>query len=140
MTESELLAEITRICDCLSPPVRWVHFGAKSSLLAARSCPWVRGWPDLLLAGTAAVVWRELKAGSTRVTAVQASWLDHLENAGQDVAVWNRLDLYDGTIEQQINALNGQTVPRRPWIPPGATPAETDHRHALYGSPEITSM
>ena len=49
----------------------------------------------------------ELKCGCLRVTAVQESWLDALEAAGQDVAAWGPLDLADGMIAGEIRALNG---------------------------------
>ena len=39
---------------------------------------------------------------------MQASWLDALEAAGQDVAVWGPLDLADGTIAGKITALNSR--------------------------------
>jgi len=82
----------------------------------------VPGLPDLLLVGSAACCWRELKCGSTRVTAVQASWLDALEAAGQDVAVWSPRDLADGTIRAELEALN-QSRPARHPAPYEAYPA-----------------
>ena len=104
VTEWELLAEIVKLCDGAGPPVRWVHMAG----VRRERCPWVPGLPDLLLVGAAGCCWRELKCGSTRVTAVQASWLDALEAAGQDVAVWGPLDLADGTIAREITALNNR--------------------------------
>jgi hypothetical protein len=102
VTEAELLAEIAKLCASTSPPVRWVHLGG----VRRERCPWVPGLPDLLLVGSDACCWRELKCGSTRVTAVQESWLDALEATGQEVAIWGPLDLADGTIAAEITALN----------------------------------
>jgi hypothetical protein len=104
VTEAELLAEVARLCDDASPPIRWVHLTG----VRRERCGWVPGLPDLLLAGSAACCWRELKCGSTRVTAVQASWPDALEAAGQDVAVWTPADLADGTITTEILTLNSR--------------------------------
>ena len=75
---------------------------------APGACSWVPCLPDLLLVGSAGCCWRELKCGSTWVTAAQASWLDALEAAWQDVAVWGPLDLADGTIAGKITALNSR--------------------------------
>jgi hypothetical protein len=102
VTEAELLAEIAKVCEAAGPPVLWVHLAG----VRRERCRWVPGLPDLLLVGATGCCWRELKCGSTRVTAVQASWLDALEAAGQDVAVWGQLDLADGTIATEITALN----------------------------------
>jgi hypothetical protein len=104
MTERELLAEVAKVCEAATPPVRWVHLAG----VRRERCRWVPGLPDLLLVGAAGCCWRELKCGSTRVTAVQASWFDALEASGQDVAVWGPLDLADGTIAGEITALNSR--------------------------------
>jgi hypothetical protein len=129
MTEVELLAEIAKICGSLDPPVRWVHYAA---VRRDRSCPWLAGMPDLLLVGTRAMCWREVKAASTPLTAAQDRWLDALEAAGGDADIWQERDLYDGSIRAEIYALNGITVPCEPWIPEGATDAEAAHRRSLY--------
>ena len=139
MTERELLVEVLKICDSLNPPVRWVHLSDTAASTAARSCPWVRGWPDLLV-GTAAMCWRELKAGSTPLTAAQDDWLDTLEAAGGDADIWGEADLHDGSIRAEILALNGIKAEREPWMPEGATAAEIAHRRALYTSAASVQM
>lgn len=102
MTEADLLAAIVGLCDQATPPVRWVHLVA----VKYERCPWVKGLPDLLLVGAASSMWREIKTGSTRITAVQDSWLDALEAAGLDADVWTPRDLADGSVAREISALN----------------------------------
>ena len=130
MIEAQLIAEITRICGEADPPVRWIHLAA----VRLERCPHLKGYPDLHLVGSRAMCWRELKTGSTRLTAAQESWLDALEAAGADVGVWTELDLNRGVIRQEILALNGVQVDLEPWIPPGASDAEAAHRRAYYGT------
>ena len=48
----------------------------------------VAGFPDLVLVRLSRVLWRELKIGDEQPTAAQRTWLEALELAGQDVAVW----------------------------------------------------
>jgi len=130
VTEAEFLAEIVKICDEADPPIRWVHLAA----VRRERCPWLEGFPDLLLAGSQAICWRELKTGSTALTARQDDWLNMLEGAGQDADLWSERDLYDGSIRVELLALNGVAAAREPWIPEGASPDEAAHRRAVYGS------
>ena len=131
MNQDELITEVIRICDQAGPPVRWI------SLTAVRRerCPWLTGWPDLFLIGTDAFCWREVKCGSTELTAAQDDWLAAIEHADGDADLWTERDLYDGSVRVELLALNGVTVPREPWIPSGATEAEIVHRRSLYAQP-----
>jgi hypothetical protein len=66
MTEAEMLVEVAPICGGLDLLVRLVHYAA---VRRDRSCPWLTGMPDLLLVGSQAMCWREVKAASTPLTA-----------------------------------------------------------------------
>lgn len=46
------------------------------------------GWPDLVLAKGASVLFRELKAGRGRLTTHQADWRARLLAGGADWALW----------------------------------------------------
>jgi len=50
------------------------------------------GFPDLVLVRDR-VLYRELKAATGRVSAEQQVWLDRLERAGADAAVWRPGDI-----------------------------------------------
>jgi hypothetical protein len=130
VNQDELIAEVVRICDQAEPPIRWI------SLVAVRKerCPHLEGWPDLFLIGSAGFCWREVKTGSTRLTAAQDDWLDAIEDAGGAADIWTERDLYDGSVRTELLALNGVVVGREPWIPEGASPDEAAHRRAVYGS------
>ena len=51
-----------------------------------------KGLPDLIIVGSRGVLYRELKSEKGRVSPEQHDWIDRLEQAGQDIAVWRPSD------------------------------------------------
>ena len=98
MTESDLDRGIRRILADL-PALRWYHTHD------SRRSP--HGFPDLVVVGPRAVIWRELKRENGRHTAAQLGWLFALSDAGQDAATWRPAQLLDGTIARELAALAG---------------------------------
>jgi len=65
-----------------------------------------KGYPDLTIVGPAGagVMWRELKADGKYPDADQRVWLQRLDAAGCDVAVWRPRDLLSGRIERELKS------------------------------------
>lgn len=51
-----------------------------------------RGWPDLAPARGGVLRFRELKSAKGRLAAAQQAWLQALQEAGRDAAVWRPAD------------------------------------------------
>lgn len=60
----------------------WLAYHTRDSRKSAA------GFPDLVLVRLSRVLWRELKIRDEQPTAAQKTWIEALELAGQDVAVW----------------------------------------------------
>jgi hypothetical protein len=69
------------------------------------------GFPDLVLLGTAAAAFRELKSERGRLSPEQQQMGARSAAAGLDFDVWRPSDLENGRIELEIAALSG----KRPW-------------------------
>jgi len=63
------------------------------------------GFVDLVIAGTAGVLWRELKSEDGRPSKAQAAWIALLNRSGADVAIWRPSDLTSGRIQREIEAV-----------------------------------
>ena len=63
------------------------------------------GFVDLVIAGPAGVLWRELKSEDGRLSKAQAEWIALLHRGGADVAVWRPSDLTSGRIQREIEAV-----------------------------------
>jgi hypothetical protein len=137
MTEAELQAEITALCDRLG--IVWIHIGDARSTAAGG--PHREGFPDLLLVGSAAVAFRELKPAGKDLRGPQKRWRWLLTRAGADARVWKPADLRSGRIERELRALNCQAAgdaqaaePGQATTPAGpAEPTVDDFWRALYG-------
>lgn len=62
------------------------------------------GFPDLVLVSghRAAVLFRELKKESGRVSGTQKDWIAGLQSAGQDAGVWRPSDMKSGRIIREL--------------------------------------
>lgn len=73
-----------------------------------------KGYPDLTIAGSAGVLFRELKSEKGVCSAEQSIWLGRLKEAGQDASVWRPRDLKSGRIEKELRAIaKSETVAER---------------------------
>lgn len=68
------------------------------------------GFPDLVIVGLT-VLWRELKVQGRKPRPGQKEWIQQLEAAGQDVAVWDEHDLASGLIYAQLRVCAGKRDP-----------------------------
>ncbi len=114
VTEAEMLAAVSAICDRLDPPVVWLHL-ADSRRAGG---PYRKGLPDLFLVGRHRSAWRELKAGTSEHGG-QRAWRYLLTLSGQDAGVWRRADLRSGPIASELAVLNRP----RPGQPPDTSEA-----------------
>ena len=94
MAESELQKAVTDMCKLFG--LKWHH--QRYSIGSGA------GWPDLTIAGRA-LLFRELKRESGKVTPAQVNWGGWLIAAGQDWAVWRPLDLASGRIRRELEAI-----------------------------------
>ena len=63
------------------------------------------GFPDLVIAGTQGVLFRELKSERGRPTLPQQLWMDRLHTAQADVGLWRPADLRDGRVETALKRI-----------------------------------
>ncbi len=103
MTENQLLDAIRRLC---ARHHVW-HYHAASVPVAPRFA----GFPDLVLLGTHAGAFREIKTATGRTTPAQWAVGARMRAAGLDWAIWRPADLASGRVEEEIAALSG----RVPW-------------------------
>jgi hypothetical protein len=97
--EKDLLADVIGLCKQHS--VTWMHLDDSRRNHSAV------GWPDLVLAGSHHVIFRELKRDSTSpVSPMQRKWLWTLQATGHSARVWYTADLDSGVIEKEIIELN----------------------------------
>ena len=103
MSEEDLLRAVVDLAQLLgllahhSRPA-WTGKGWRTAIVGDK------GLPDLIIVGARGVLYRELKADKGRVSAEQRDWLDRLEQAGQDVALW-RPDAWPTRIRTELEAI-----------------------------------
>lgn len=94
MTEAELQAEITKMCD--ERGLVWIH---------APDARRVRkGWVDLIILGKGAL-FVELKSTDGRRSMKQIEMAESLLLAGLPYRLWRPADLGSGVIENELNEL-----------------------------------
>lgn len=93
MSEADWQKRITDYCDLLH--LKWHH---EVDSRKSKS-----GWPDLVIAGPAAVIFAELKTDTGKVSPEQTEWLERLTNAGAFVFVWRPKHWPD--VEQMLRRL-----------------------------------
>jgi hypothetical protein len=118
MSEADLLAEVTAICD--ETGVWWVHL-LDSRKVGGAGGRWA-GFPDLFLAGLYGVAFREVKGRRWKLETSQTDWKNRLLAAGADYAIWTEPDLRSGRIRRELEALAGGG-PRRDAGPGPIHPA-----------------
>lgn len=64
-----------------------------------------KGFPDLVLAGTRGVLYRELKAERGRLSEEQNTWIARLRRTGADAAVWRPSDLASGRVQRELQEI-----------------------------------
>lgn len=105
MSEAELLAEITSLCE--QRRIALVHNDAPHHSRRRQN---LIGFPDLFLCGTYRVAFRELKKQDGRTTPDQTTWKYRLRAAGQDYDIWRPKDLESGRIERELDLLCSGTM------------------------------
>lgn len=80
--------------------VRCSHWCSNSS-----RCAGMPGLPDLILAGPAGVMFREVKVGGAETTAEQDLWAYTLTESGQDWAIWDMPRDWPKAVEQMCSLL-----------------------------------
>lgn len=96
MTELELLAEVTALCDRLG--LLWHHDPD------SRFVKGTPGFPDLVIVGKR-VLWAELKSDLGDTSAEQDLWHWTLHRADQTVAIWRPRDLENGAVEALLRGI-----------------------------------
>ena len=97
MKEKEFQLEVEKRCDA-----NGVHYWHVTKI-----DPGMKGFPDLCILGSHKMIFRELKKATyNSPKGEQARLIYKLKGAGQDVKVWTPDDLEDGTIDQELSALN----------------------------------
>ena len=108
MTEDQLLAEVTALCDRLG--LLWHHDPD------SRRSKGTKGFPDLVIAGPHGIIFAELKSEDGDTSADQDRWLwtlgqivDSLISEYQESRimcfVWRPADLASGLIKWELEAL-----------------------------------
>ncbi|WP_238148800.1 VRR-NUC domain-containing protein [Serinicoccus sediminis] len=92
MTEDELLDSVVDLAQRLGVQTHHCRPARRADGSWATPIKGNKGFPDLVLAGRAGVLFRELKSATGRTTAEQREWIDRLALAGEDVGVWRPVD------------------------------------------------
>jgi hypothetical protein len=101
MTERQLLDAVRDAC-------RWSGLLTYHAFDSRRS---ERGFPDVVVVGPHGVLWRELKSDRGRLTPDQVLWLDRLNAAGANAAVWRPCDWPD-RILAELARVGGRCLSR----------------------------
>lgn len=66
---------------------------------------WGPGFPDLVVVGPRAILYRECKGRDGVLQPLQRRWGSRITRAGGDWQVWRPRELADGTIARQLKAI-----------------------------------
>lgn len=105
MSEDDLLAAVLDLASTLG--IRTAHFRPAKTEQGWRTpvSGDGKGWPDLVLAGPAGVLFRELKSARGVPSEEQRLWLGALRAAGQDAGLWRPTDWRSGRILEELRAI-----------------------------------
>lgn len=103
MTESELRSAILAECERLGLWVFWIPQAARTGI--GRTAKTARGWPDLVIAGSHGVIFRELKSYYGQTSYEQDYWVWYLHNGGCDTGIWRPAEWESGRIRDELQAL-----------------------------------
>jgi hypothetical protein len=135
MSEADLLAEITRLCDELG--VRWLHLPDSRSLGKASGAS--AGFPDLLLAGLHGHMFRETKGeGQWSLRTKQSEWKNLLLAGGADWGKWTEPDLKSGRIRRELEALADGGP--RPGTDQAVSPDDLEAERAFFRAMAMPSL
>ncbi len=99
MTERELLDVVRDAC-------RWGGLLTFHTYDSRRSEP---GFPDVVVVGPSGVIFRELKSERGRLTPDQVRWLDRLNAAGANAAVWRPAD-WPARVLTELASIGGRCL------------------------------
>ena len=105
MTEAELLAEVTALCDRLG--LLWFH-----RTDTPRSSQGTPGFPDLVVLGPGGLIFAELKSNEGQTSADQDRWAWNLHNTfdlNSPWRLWQPTDLHYGWVKEELEALCAKT-------------------------------
>lgn len=118
MTEDELLAEVTALCDRLG--LLWHHDPDPHRFGLRRIREWFtrsgsKGFPDLVIAGRRGIIFRELKVDS-ETSAEQDLWGWALQRGRATTdsrvltwGIWQPGDLEHGVIKFELEVIAGES-------------------------------
>ena len=107
MTEDELQAKVTAMCDDLGlvwfhPPAP-VRFGNTRRAIGAR--PGMKGWVDLTILGPGGSLFAELKGSTGRRSCAQIAVANALTRAGLAYRLWYPMHLDSGAVAAELEAI-----------------------------------
>jgi hypothetical protein len=101
MTEDDFLAEVGALASRLG--LLWAHFNAVFK--GRRDTQGDRGFPDLVIAGSAGHLFAELKLDGGSLNSGQHGWKWRLLAGGASWFLWYPADLLSGRIEAELKRL-----------------------------------
>lgn len=99
VTEGELLARVTRMCDERHLLYHHCH--------DSRYCRGTAGLPDLIISSRNGTIFVELKSASGAMTTQQTQWRWSLKASREQWHLWRPADFYSGAIVDALNYLAG---------------------------------
>lgn len=110
MTEADLLAEVTALCDRLG--LLWHHDPDPHRFGLRRIREWFRargrpGFPDLVIAGPGGYLFAELKSDDGDTSAEQDMWAFYLtRDEANRWTLWRPADCTSGRIRNELHRLS----------------------------------
>lgn len=104
MSEDELLTAVIALCKLMQLRVHHVR-PARTEQGWRTPVQGHAGFPDLVIAGPAGHLFRELKSDTGRLTEDQVDWLVML---GPGSGIWRPVDLVSGLIRDELQRIAGK--------------------------------
>lgn len=115
LSEAEFQEQVRALCRWRGVLVYHTHDSRRSDA----------GFPDLVIVGADSILYRELKKEGGRVTPDQQRWIEAINAAGGDAAVW-RPSQFSTDVRHDITRM-------RPVLKVGPSPAEIRRKMARRG-------